>query len=46
MLGEQQREVGGEPLAQPDVVPVALGDGVAEPLVGDLVGDQARAGRR
>ena len=41
MLEEQQGEIGGEALAQPDVVPVALGDRVAEPLVRDLVGDEA-----
>ena len=48
VLEEEQGEVGGEALAQPDVVPVALGDGVAEPLVRDLVGDEAgpRRGRR
>ena len=39
VLDEEVREVGGEALAQPDVVPVALGDRVAEPLVGDLVHD-------
>ena len=39
LLGEQVREVGREPLAQPHVVPVALGDGVAPPLVGDFVHD-------
>ncbi len=41
VLEEEQGEVGGEALAEPDVVPVALGDGVAEPLVGHLVGDEA-----
>ena len=33
-------QVGREALAEPDVRPVALGNGVAEPLVGDLVRDQ------
>ena len=44
MLGEEQREVGRKPLAQPHIVPVALGDGIAEPLVRDLVHDRAAAG--
>ena len=39
MLDEQAGEVGGEPLAEPHVVPIALGDRIAEPLVGDLVDD-------
>ena len=41
VLHEEVGEVGGEALAQPDVVPVALRDRVAEPLVGDLVHDHA-----
>src|SRR5262245_26807459 len=41
MLNKEQREVSGEAFAQPDIVPIRLGDGVAEPLVGDLVRDEA-----
>jgi hypothetical protein len=37
-------EVGGETLVQPGVRPVAAGDEVAEPLVGELVGDQVVSG--
>ena len=44
VLGVQQREVGREPLTQPDVVPVALGHRIAEPLVGGLVDDGCVAG--
>lgn len=32
--------VGGKAFAEPEVVPLGLGGGVAEPLVGDLVGHQ------
>ena len=39
LLGEQVREVRREPLAQPHVIPVALGDGVAPPLVRHFVHD-------
>ncbi len=42
VLGEQQREVGREPLAQPDIVPVVFGHRIAEPLMRDLVRDQPR----
>ena len=35
----EQREVGGEPFTQPNVIPIRLGHGVAEPLVRDLVND-------
>ena len=38
----KQREIGGEALAQPGVVPVLLGHRIAEPLVRDLVRDQTR----
>src|SRR5262249_54745830 len=41
MLNKEQREVSGEAFAQPDIVPIRLGDGVAKPLVGDLVRDEA-----
>ena len=41
MLGEKSGEVGGEPLVEPDVRPVLAGQEVAEPLVGQLVRDQA-----
>ena len=44
VLGKEQREVGREPLAQPHVVPVALGHRIAEPLMRDLVDDRAAAG--
>ena len=44
VLGKQQREVGREALAQPHIVPVALGHRIAEPLVRDLVDDRAAAG--
>ena len=43
-LGGERREVGGEAFAQPRVVPVLLGDGIAKPLVGDLVRHQAEGG--
>jgi hypothetical protein len=52
VLDEQQREIRREALAQPHIVPVVLGDRVAEPLVRDLVDDDvapalaARAGDR
>ena len=39
VLGKEQREVSREPLAQPHVVPIALGHRIAEPLVRDLVDD-------
>ena len=39
------REVGREPLAQPHIVPVLLGDGVAEPLVGHFVHDRRMSAR-
>ena len=39
MLDEQQGEIRGEALTQPHVDPVPLRDGIAEPLVGDLVDD-------
>ena len=42
----EQGEVGGEAFAQPDIVPVLLGDGIAEPLVGDLVRHQVRTPAR
>jgi hypothetical protein len=41
----KQREVGSEPLAEPDIVPIALGDGVAPPLVSHLVHDRRVSGR-
>src|SRR5262245_1064482 len=44
MLNKEQREVSGEAFAQPDIVPIRLGDGVAKPLVGDLVRDEADDG--
>jgi hypothetical protein len=44
VLLEEQVEVGGEALVQPGVGPVATGQEVAVPLVGQLVGDQ-RVGR-
>ena len=44
VLREEQREVGRESLAQPHIVPVALGHRIAEPLVRDLVDDRAAAG--
>ena len=40
-LGPQPFGVAGEALVQPDVLPLDDGDGVAEPLVRELVGDQA-----
>ena len=40
VLRGQQREIGGEAFAQPGVVPVLLGDRIAEPLVRDLVRHQ------
>src|SRR5690348_11595451 len=46
MLGVEEGEVGGEALAEPDVVPVLFGDRVAEPLMGHLVGDQLTTGAR
>ena len=39
LLGVEQREVGRKSLAQPHVIPVAFGDGVAPPLVRDLMDD-------
>ena len=39
VFAEEQREVCREPLAQPYIVPVGFGDGVAPPLVRDLVDD-------
>jgi len=39
-FGIEEGEIGGEAFAEPDVVPVTLGDAIAEPLVGDFVGDQ------
>src|SRR5262249_2241374 len=44
VLDVEQVEVGREPLAEPDVVPVALGHAVAEPLMRNLV--RRRASRR
>ena len=38
--------VAGEALVQPDVAPRRRGDAVAEPLVGELVGDEPLAGCR
>ena len=38
-------EIGGEAFAQPDVVPVLLGDRIAKPLVRDLVRHQVEGGR-
>src|SRR4029079_10241501 len=39
MFGEQEIEVRRKAFAEPHVVPIALGDAVAEPLVCDLVDD-------
>ena len=36
---KQGAEVGGEPLAEPQVMPIGFGYRIAEPLVGDLVRD-------
>ncbi len=41
VLGEERAEVGGKPLVQPDVRPILTGQEIAEPLVGELVRDQA-----
>ena len=41
LLGEKCGEIGGEPFVEPDVRPVLAGQVVAEPLVGQLVRDQA-----
>ena len=41
ILLPQRLEVAGEPLVEPQVRPVAAGQEVAPPLVGELVGDQA-----
>ena len=43
VLEEQVREVGREPLVEPDVVEGAAGEEVPEPLVGELVGHEALA---
>ena len=40
LLRPQPLAVAGEALVQPDVAPAGQGHGVAEPLVGELVGDQ------
>ena len=40
LFGVEEREVGREAFAQPDIVPIAFGDGVAPPLVRDLVDDR------
>ena len=40
LLGPEPLGIAGEPLVQPDVLPLAQGDGVAEPLVRELVGDE------
>ena len=40
VLEEEQGEVGREALAEPDLVPVALGYRVAEPLVRNLMSDE------
>ena len=40
----EEREVRREALAQPDVVPVAFGRGIAEPLMGHLVRDELPSG--
>ena len=45
VLGRQQSEIRGEALAEPDVVPIFLGDGIAKPLVRDFVRYQAECGR-
>ncbi len=42
VLGKEEREIGREALAQPDVVPISFRDRIAKPLVGDLVGHQVR----
>src|ERR1051325_7871366 len=41
VLDIQKREICSEAFAQPDVVPVFFSDGVAEPLMSNLVRDQA-----
>ena len=41
VLGEERLEVRGEALVEPDVRPVLAGQEIAEPLVGQLVRDQA-----
>ena len=43
-LGGEGGEVGGEALAQPGVVPILFSNGIAEPLVGGLVGYEAEGG--
>ena len=40
MLLEEIREIGREALAEPQVIPVALRDRIAEPLMGNLVRHQ------
>ena len=46
VLAEEQCEVGRESFAQPHVVPLGLGDRVAEPLVCDLVDDDVAPAHR
>ena len=45
-FGPEYLGVAREPLVQPDVLPAGGRDAVAEPLVGDLMGDGSLAHRR
>jgi len=44
MLGVQQREVGGEAFAQPDIIPVFLGNRIAKPVMRNFVRHQVGGG--
>ena len=46
VLDEEQREVGRETLAEPDIIPVGLGHSVAKPLMRDLVDDHVAPAHR
>ena len=39
VLPEPKRVIGGEALAEPEVVPLPLGHGVAKPVMGDFMDD-------
>ena len=41
MLGEERVKVGGKALVEPDVRPILAGQEIAEPLMRELVRDQA-----